>query len=322
MSNRVTNSMMINTFVRNMNTNMLKMDKYTSQLSSNRKIVHLSDDPVGVFDALTARQRLQRYDQYKSTLITARNWNEQADSTLQEVSARLTDLKEQLIYATDNATKTPEDRANIGAYVAELKKNLVSGLNAAVGNQYIFAGYNTYTAPFTIEEATGKVMYNGIDLTDETAANMTKIEYEQSQYFTLEVGYSLDMEVGINGVDVVGIGDKNMFKVLDDILELMTNGSDDTQFIHDLSAQIEKVEALHDNVLAQEVRVGAISNNIKTLDDRYDQDIINYSTIRSEVEDIDSAEAIMDWKMAEAVYKQSLSAGARVIQPTLMDFLN
>ena len=43
--------------------------------------------------------------------------------------------------------------------------------------------------------------------------------------------------------------------------------------------------------------------------------------MRSDAEDVDMADVIMYLKMAEAVYQAALSAGARVIQPSLMDFL-
>ena len=43
--------------------------------------------------------------------------------------------------------------------------------------------------------------------------------------------------------------------------------------------------------------------------------------MKSNAEDVDFAEVIMNQKMAEAVYQASLAAGARIIQPTLMDFL-
>jgi flagellar hook-associated protein 3 FlgL len=57
------------------------------------------------------------------------------------------------------------------------------------------------------------------------------------------------------------------------------------------------------------------------LEIRYAQDEINYTQMMSDAEDVDFAEVIMNQKMAEAVYQAALSAGARVIQPTLMDFL-
>jgi flagellar hook-associated protein 3 FlgL len=41
----------------------------------------------------------------------------------------------------------------------------------------------------------------------------------------------------------------------------------------------------------------------------------------SENEDVDEAETIMNLKNEENVYRASLAGGARIIQPTLVDFL-
>ena len=54
---------------------------------------------------------------------------------------------------------------------------------------------------------------------------------------------------------------------------------------------------------------------------RYSLDAINYEAIRSNIEDIDQAQTIMNYKYSEAIFKQALASGAQIIQPTLMDFL-
>ncbi len=48
---------------------------------------------------------------------------------------------------------------------------------------------------------------------------------------------------------------------------------------------------------------------------------LNYIEVLSKVEDIDQAQVTMEFKMAEAVYRSALAVGARVIQPTILDFL-
>ncbi len=319
---RITNGMMINSFLGNMQTNLTKVDRYTSQLSSGRKIVNLSDDPVGVFNALTARQRLARYEQYQRNLITARNWSEQCESSLQEISGKLTDIQEQVINASTNI-KNSGDRENIAVLMSELRDTIKDTLNTTVGDQYIFAGYNTSTQPITIANDGSTVLYNGLDLSNITdPANLAAIQSEQGQHFQLEVGYGLQMDVTMTAIDVVGVGENNLFGTINDIIDLMNSGAETSDVVDKLSAQLGKLSLAHETITSCLVQTGAMTTQIDTLDNRYSEDIINYNEMRSQIEDIDSAEAIMDWKMAEAVYKQSLSIGSRVIMPTLMDFLN
>ena len=317
---RITNGMMVDNFLTNMQNNLTKMDRYTSQLSSNRKIVKLSDDPVGVYNALTARQRLLRYEQYQQSLIDARNWSEQCETSLQEISSKLADVKEQVINAATNV-KNSGDRENIAVLMTELRNTVMDALNTTVGGQHIFAGYNTANKPLTFDADGKTVLYNGVDLCD-IATNMDKIVAEKEQHVQFEVGYGLQMDVTMTAIEVVGVGDNNLFQTINGIIDLMNSGLDNTQVVDQLSGYLGKLSNAHEQVTACLVKTGAMTSQIDILEDRYSQDVINYNDIRSKIEDIDSAETIMDWKMAEAVYKQSLSTGARVIMPTLMDFLN
>jgi len=322
---RITNNMMVDKFLANMQTNLGKMDQYTQQLSSNRKIVRLSDDPVGVYNALTARQRLARYEQYQRNVVTARSWTEQCETSLQEISGKMADVREQLINAANTGIKNAGDRSNIAVLVRELRGTLVDCLNVNVGNSYIFSGFNTRNQPLELvdqPDGSQKVLYNGVDLTDVSAVNSELIQKEKDQHFQLEVGYGLQMDVTMTAIEVIGVGEDNLFQTLDNIIGLMDSGIESSEIAEKLSGYLDELGAAHENVTSCLVRTGAMTKQLDILDDRYSQDVINYNDSRSKIEDIDSAETIMDWKMAEAVYKQSLSTGARVIMPTLMDFLN
>lgn len=318
---RITNGMMVDSFLANMQTNLSKMDLYTSQLASSRKIVHLSDDPVGVFNALTARQRLAGYEQYQRNLVTARNWSEECESSLQRLSGKLTAIREEVVNAATNV-KNSGDRENIAVLMNELRDTVMDALNTAVGDQYIFAGHNTSNQPLTFASDGSTILYNGLDLSNITdPANLAAIQAEQGQRVQLEVGYGLQMDVSMTVIDIVGVGDNNLFKTINDTIGLMNSGQNTSEVIEALSGQLGKLSKAHGTVASCLVRAGAMTTQIDILDERYDEDIITYNEIRSKIEDIDAAETIMDWKMAEAVYKQSLSAGARVIMPTLLDFL-
>ena len=90
--------------------------------------------------------------------------------------------------------------------------------------------------------------------------------------------------------------------------------------------------ALSDDLGALDERLGAITNELATvgaryhqvesLRDRADGELITLRSSLSEVEDIDLPKTIVDLQLQEVAYKSALSATARVIQPSLMDFLS
>lgn len=319
MALRITNNMMVDKFKTNLQKNLSSMSQYTSQLSTQRRVVHISDDPVGVLDTLTARTRLQEVQRYQENLEKTKDWTMAADTSLQQISSHMTSVLESMVQAaTDIYNDT--DRKNISEMVKGLKSTIKEALNTAVGNQYIFAGYNTSNPPFT-EDANGKMMYNGVDLTNITdPANLALIQKEQSQQVQMEVGYDLAIDMGMTGIDVVGVGENNLFDLLNQVQSLMENGEDGAST--KLSNLIGELQKAHENITTCLVKTASVETRYDMLKDRYGLDEINYTEIKSNVEEIDSAETIMYWKIAQAVYNQCLAVGAKVIQPTLLDFLN
>lgn len=401
--------MMVNSLLGNLNTGLTQLNKYYEQLSSNKRMNRLSDDPIGVLTSMNAREKLQRLSQYQSNLKTARSWVDESDTALSDMNSIITSIQEKVGRAA-TGTLNPTDKQNIATEIDELKKELVSQCNSSIGDQYLFAGFNSTTAPFVMDE-NGNVTYNGIDLsavstapvlgntiadtanatgfswngpinadpdkysisadgntltitnsegvqvfsqavtttngtntldlsakglgtitwTDNGSATgaevasaiasagsvTTQIGSEASENIKMVVGFNTDMNVTFTGPQLVGTGDKNMFAVLDKIVDaLNNNASSDT-----ISSCLKDLSGVQDRILQNQVLVGARSNQIDTLKNRYSEDSINYSTVKSDVEDIDQAQTITNYKMSESVYEQALAVGAKIITPTLMDFL-
>ena len=400
--------MMIDSLLINLSGGMNRLSRYNAQLSSNRRIVRLSDDPIGVLNSMNARQKLNMYKQFESNLVTAREWVDQADSTLLDMNDILTKIKENVVDAA--GTKSSTDKVNIGTLIQGLRDSLFQLANQTIGDKYLFAGYNTTKAPFTTDSS-GKVLYNGLDLsvasttpvlgnaiadtanasgftwngpitaeideysisaagdaisiknsdgyevysgtvttasgtntldlssvglgtitwTDSGAATgaevagaiasagsvTTEFGAEATQDIQFVVGFNVNMDVSFTGIDIVGTGDTNMFKVLDDLIGALKNNASNDE----ISSYLTPLQKIQDRVIVRQVEVGARSQRIAALENRYSQDEINYEAIRSNVEDIDQAETIMNYKLSDAIYQQALATGAQIIKPTLMDFL-
>ncbi len=77
-----------------------------------------------------------------------------------------------------------------------------------------------------------------------------------------------------------------------------------------------------DNVLRHISELGGKQNRVELAQERLKDLTLNLKKVRSEAEDLDYSEAIMNLKMEEFAYRTALSVGgARIIQPSLIDFL-
>lgn len=313
---RITNTMVVDKFLSNMNRNMATMNKYTQQLATERKVTRLSDDPVGVLNSFNARQNVIGVNRYLDNLISARQFVEQNDSALQELSSIITEIRSNLVDATTNL-KNPGDMSNIAKVVREYKDHIMEAIgNASIGGKYVFAGFNSTKKPFTVDAATGKVLYNGVDLSD--TANAVAIADEQSQSFQLELGVGIKMEVTFNGVTVMGTGDDNIFNILDTIIKELESPNPD---IGTLTGFLGDLDNFQQNTLSNLATIGARETRLELMENRYNADSVTYEGIMSDVEDIDPAEVIMRYRLADSIYQQALATGAKIIVPTLVDFL-
>lgn len=308
---RITSNMVSNSYLKNLNMNLTSVDKYQTQLSTGKRLTKLSDDPVGILSSMQIRVRLNRLEQYQSNVDTAGDWLTQTESSLNELNSILQTSYERAVQAsTDTVDDT--DRQAIAEELKQLRDQVLAVGNTKVTNKYVFGGYNTSSAPFSLG-STGNILYNGLDV----SVNTPQLQAEAEQNISFEIGYDMNMEVSTNGLQLLGSGDSNIYNLINGMCEALESGS--TQ---DISDYIPKLQAVQEDVLAYTAEIGARSNRLELIENRYAEDELNFTEIKSKVEDVDEAEAIMQYKMAEATYLYALQIGSNIIQPTLVDYLN
>jgi flagellar hook-associated protein 3 FlgL len=195
--------------------------------------------------------------------------------------------------------------------VEQLRDHVFQTANSTFGDKYIFGGYNTTTPPFT--KSGSAVLYNGIDL---TSAPQPDIDAQKSQAVQFEIGAGKYVRVAMTGAELMGTGPDNMIAIFDDLIANLHAGSRPG-----IAAAAGRLSGIQDQVLSMVSDIGGQTNRLEFVSDRYELDSINYATVKSNIEDIDTAEVIMQYKTAESVYMAALSTGSKIIQPSLLDFL-
>ncbi len=109
----------------------------------------------------------------------------------------------------------------------------------------------------------------------------------------------------------------DFFGVLDNLARAVRQG--DQEGVS--SALMGKIDSFQDNLLRIRTREGAVQKRYTSNNARLKQNNLNLTDLYSKVSDVDLAEAYTQYKMNEAVYQASLAIIARIVQPTLVDFL-
>ncbi len=116
--------------------------KLNQQVASGKCINQPSDDPVGSITSQYSHRMLDEIDQYDTNLKHGQDWLQTAQSTMQNMSDLLAQVKvkaEQM----STSTYTSEQRAAVAIDASNLFQQLVSLGNTQVNGQYIFSGDRT-----------------------------------------------------------------------------------------------------------------------------------------------------------------------------------
>ncbi|HHW03170.1 MAG TPA: flagellar hook-associated protein FlgL [Thermoanaerobacterales bacterium] len=292
---RITQGMITEAFMRNLSYNLKNLNDKENMLSSGKRIRRPSDDPVSAVLAMRIRNTLSGIEQYNKNVNDALTWLENTESALANAGDILQRIRELTVNAA-NGTLTPQDRQTILDEVSQLKLQLLQEANTSYNNRYLFGGYATDQKPFYIDSSTGKITANA------SAAGT----------FKYNLGMNNDIEVNVLGTDVF----KDLFATVESIeADLQANDA------AALSSRLADLDSAIDTVLKYRSQIGAKSNRLDATKTRLDSNEVDYTDLLSKTEDVDIAKTIMDLKMDENVYRASLAVGARIIQPTLVDFL-
>lgn len=142
---RITNGMMINNSLSNINMNKLNVDKYSTQQSTGKKIQRPSDDPIIAVRALRFRSQLAELEQYlKKNIPDAESWLDVTEEALSGVSDMLSSMQK---YAEDGANDVLdlENRESVIKTLKQYREQIFENANADFAGRRVFSGYKTDT---------------------------------------------------------------------------------------------------------------------------------------------------------------------------------
>jgi flagellar hook-associated protein 3 FlgL len=284
--------MLTATFMRDLNSNLRGLAKYQHQLASGKRVSRPSDDPVAIVHSLRLRSDLGDIEQFAKNVDHALSWLNLTDTALSQAGDILQRARELAVYGA-NGTLPQGSRDALAEEVQQLFDQLVQVGNTTYAGQYIFAGTETKTAPFKADGTFG----------GNAGAKET------------EIGTNQNLQYNVTG-DVV-FKQPDAFRALEDLITHLKAGATDQIS----SADIAALDQVIDHLLAVRAEVGARVNRLEMTKSRLDDANINFTDLLAKVEDVDVAQTIMELKNQENVYRAALATGARIIQPTLVDFL-
>lgn len=295
---RITNQVLANNMLNNMYESLWRKADINDQLTTGKRVNKPSDDPSAMVTSLRMRTKLQGNAQYKENATETFSWLENTDEALGTLNSVLQRARE-LTVRSSNGSNADTDMKAIADELDQIIDEVGVIANTQIGDRYIFGGNNTKEEVY---QKTGDVWRGN------------------SKIMELEVGENIKSGLNIDGKKVFGVEadkSKSVFATLKKISKNVRNNNVDAINNEDLGL----LDGHIDQVLSARSEVGARSNRIEMVQNRLDGANLSYTKVLSGNEDADMAGLIINLKEEESVYNAILSAGARIIQPTLLDYL-
>lgn len=143
---RVTNQMISNNSLRNLQTSTKRVDTLIQQLTTGQKIQRASEDPVVAVRALKLRNTVSQLEQYKTKNIKdADSWMDLTENSITSISNYIEYMSG---YCTQGATDSfnNDNRSAVAETIRAYKDMIYAEGNTTYADRYIFSGYKTDTS--------------------------------------------------------------------------------------------------------------------------------------------------------------------------------
>ncbi|WP_040159343.1 flagellar hook-associated protein FlgL [Mobilicoccus massiliensis] len=297
MSLRITQNSMNRTQLAGLNTSLSRLQGTQEQLTTGKRISRPSDDPVGTVSALRFRAEQSQLEQFGANITDGLARLTASDDALTQTANMTVRMRTQTLAAL-NGTLGPNERKAIAAEIKELRGGLLQQANSQYAGQPLFGGTTPNANAF---DAAGNFQGNTLPVLRQVNDSP---------------GTAGQMNVGVNGQEAFGNALVKGTGDLDKLAAAIESGDD-----AGMRAGLEAVDTLRTNILNVQATVGTRVNRLQSLESLNGKQNDASTIALSKVEDTDFLKAAMDLSIQSNAYQAALSASAKVIQPSLMDFI-
>lgn len=305
--------MLISNMTYNLNKTLQRLEKLQYESSVGKKFRVPSDDPIGASKSLKFNTDISKVEQYIRNVKDAKAWLSETESVLNEINEVLHRANVLTVQAANGTNE--EDLTKIKDEIKELREHLIQLANSTYAGRSLFTGFKTDQ-----------------ELLDEGGNYKIGINNENNEeVFIYNVGVAERVPVNTLGNKVFGKGDTAdytsgvsagekayLIQVFDDLIGALDPDDPD----HDtIQTSLTRIKDSMNQVLSVTSEIGARVNRLELTENKLEDQLLTLQELLSFNEDVSLPDALMRLAIEENVYRASLGVSARIIQPSLMDFL-
>lgn len=151
---RISTQMMYQQNMRGITNSQAEWIKFGEQMSTGKRVINPSDDPIAASQAVVLSQAQAQNSQYTLARTFATQKVSLEENVLSRATTAITSAQEKIVSA-GNGTLSDDNRASLATDLQGLRDQLMNLANSTDGNgRYIFGGYKTEVPPFAQTDGT------------------------------------------------------------------------------------------------------------------------------------------------------------------------
>ena len=296
---RITHRAVTQTALLGLNTNLSSVAKLQQQLTSGKLISAPSDSPTGANKALQIRQDQSAVQQFAKNTTDGQSWLDATDTALTTAIGQVQRVRALTVQALNAGAVSTSSQRAIAVEVAALRESLLGVANSGLNDRALFGGVTQ-----------GSSAYAG----DGTYVGAPPV----GEGITRRVSNADRIRIDVTGPEAFGPASPGGL----DLFALVGKIATDVEGAPgSLAGDLEALDVALDRLLGATASVGARSARMEAAGQVNTDLQLTLASQLVDVEDIDLAKTILELNQTEVGYKAALQATAKVIQPTLVDFL-
>lgn len=291
---RVTQGMMTQRALSSLQLGLGRLATTQEQISTGKRLNRPSDSPTDTVAAMRVRSSLADQKQYVRNAEDGQGWLYQADSTLQGMVDQVRRVRDLAMQGATTIVAATDAREALATEVDQLREGLLAAANTTYLGRPIFGGVTAGSAAY---DASGT--YSG------TTGDVARV-----------IGDGSTVVVNVDGPDVFGPDGANLFDELTALAASLRAG--DTTAVGAALTGLDGASTRMTTVLAE---VGTKESRVERALQTAQDAILDMTSSLSDLEDVDLPRATVDLQMQEVAYQAALATTAKVVQPSLLEFL-
>jgi len=291
---RITHRMMADTALRGLQSRMQSVGDLNARMTSGRAIGRPSDDPAGTVTALGLRSELKAQAQHARNAEDGLAWLATGENALRSGAELLRRARNLTLQGLSTGSTSVEARQAIAVEVKGLRDDLLAVANTSYLGRPVFGGTTGGDAAFAADGT-----YLGDSGTVQRRLDSTttvRVDTPGTQVF---------------GADPAG----SVLSVLDRIVQ---NAVTDPEAMR---ADLDQLDAAFARFTGAVADLGTRYARTERMAQTVKDASLAATGQLAQVEEIDLPRTVLELQTQQVAYQASLAATAKVIQPTLMDFL-